>query len=131
MSKAITREEARKMFLDEIYSIKEYWEKEEVTNDTIKGRLEGCIFSILVLIDGGHIGFPAMEISMHPHPDDEQYHKDHDENWFEMGQLITDDVVELHDMWAKVRAEKTQSIEMMKCPHCKGHGEVVATHIEE
>lgn len=108
MSRVITKEEARKMVLEQMYEIKEFWEKES-REKTLKGKMEGCIFSILALLDGSSPGLPMMHISLRPHDDDERYHKANDENWFESGQVINDDV-ELHNEWAKLRAEKDGTI---------------------
>jgi len=103
--RAYTDEEVRTMFLEKVYGIKEYWEKESVTNDTLKGRMEGCVFSIMALLDGSNIDFPAVALIAIPHPSDEDFHKERGENWIEDGTLIGGNV-ELHDEWSKLRAEK-------------------------
>jgi hypothetical protein len=107
--RAYTDEEVRQQFLEQVYEIKEFWEKESVSNDTIKGRLEGCVFSILALLDGSNIGFPAVSLIAMPHPDDEEFHKSKGENWIAEGTLIGGDV-ELHNEWHRVKAEKNMNV---------------------
>jgi len=111
LPRAYTEEEARAMFLEQIYQIKEFWEKES-RRETLKDKMEGCIFSILALIDGSNIGFPAMSLQLDPHEDDEDYHRKEGENWFEMGMEITG-ILELHDEWQKLRAEKDEANELL------------------
>jgi len=108
MSKARTKEESVEMFLEQIYQTKEFWEKESRCQ-TLKGKMEGLVFSILAMFDGSNAGFPALDISLQPHPDDKQYHQDNDEDWFEPGMVINDEV-ELHGMWQSLRAEKDKKI---------------------
>jgi hypothetical protein len=103
--RAYTDEEVRQQFLEKIYEIKEFWQKESVTKDNLKDRMEGCIFSILALLDGSAIEFPAVSLIASPHSDDEEYHKSQGENWIEDGTLIGGNV-ELHDEWQRLRAKK-------------------------
>jgi hypothetical protein len=107
--RAYTDEEVREQFLEKVYDIKEFWEKETKQKST-KDKLEGCIFSILALLDGSSINFPAVALIASPHSDDEEYHKKLGENWIEDGTLIGDNV-ELHDEWQRLRAEKDGTIE--------------------
>ena len=106
--RAYTDEEVRQQFLEKVYEIKEHWEKESRLT-SVKEKMEGCIFSILALMDGSAIEFPAIALIASPHPDDEEYHKSRGENWIEDGTLIGGDV-ELHDEWQKLRAEKDGGI---------------------
>jgi len=93
--KPYTPEEARKMFLDQLRSTKEYWLK--VSGQTEGERMDGLIFSILVMLDGGTIGMPAMDIRLCPHKNDKAYHISKGEQWFKPGQLIND--CQLHEQW--------------------------------
>jgi len=106
--RAYTEEEARQLFLEQVYEIKEFWENES-RQPKLKDKMEGCVFSILALIDGSNIGIPAMTLAMNPHPEDKAYHQEQGENWFEEGQEITGNV-ELHDEWQKFRAKKDGGI---------------------
>lgn len=105
--RAYTEEEARAMFLEKVYEIKEFWEKES-RKETLKEKMEGCIFSIMALLDGSHIGFPAVSLLLDPHSGDKDYHKEQGENWFEP-EMEIGDLVELHDEWQKLRAEKDEA----------------------
>jgi hypothetical protein len=102
--RAYTEEEARQLFLEQVYEIMEFWVKESRKSD-LKDKMEGCIFSILALIDGSNIGIPAMTLAMNPHPEDKSYHQGQGENWFEDGLEITGNV-ELHNEWCRLRAKK-------------------------
>ena len=106
--RAYTDEEVRQQFLEQIYQIKDFWEKES-RNKSLKGKMEGCIFSILALMDGSSGGFPAVALIADPHPDDEEYYKSQGKNWIEDGTPIGGDV-ELHDEWQKLRAKKDGNI---------------------
>lgn len=103
MSRAKTKKEVIDEFLETIYSIKEYWEKESRA-ETTKAKLEGCIFSILAMIDGSNANLPAMLISLDPHPSDKQFHKENNEDWFKPNQIINDEA-SLHNEWCRVRRE--------------------------
>lgn len=46
----------RKRFLKDVTNIVMYWENEDLEDDSMEKRLEGVVFSILVLLDGGNIG---------------------------------------------------------------------------
>ena len=102
--RAYTQEEARAMFLERVYEIKKYWE-EEPGKKTLQERMGGCIFSIMALLDGSNIDFPAVSLLLDPHEDDIDFHRDQGDNWFEMGMELTG-IHELHDEWQKLRAEK-------------------------
>ncbi len=107
--RAYTEEEARAMFLEQVYAIKEFWENES-RDKSLKGKMEGCVFSILALIDGSNVSIPAMTLAMNSHPEDKLYHQEQGENWFEDGTEITGNV-ELHDEWQRLRAKKDGVIE--------------------
>jgi len=83
------------MFLDQLRATKEYWLK--APRQTESERMDGLIFSILVMFDGGTMGMPAMDIRLAPHPDDKAYKISEGEQWFKPGQLIND--CQLHEQW--------------------------------
>ena len=103
--RAYTKEEAQRAILEQIAHTVDYWEKESRRPDA-RGKLTGLAFSILAMIDGSNIGIPAIDLVLRPHPDDEQYHKDEGENWWEDGMAINDEV-HLHEMWHQVYREVT------------------------
>ena len=49
------------------------------------------------MFDGVSCDFPCMDILMHPHEDDKQYHINNEENWIEPGTIINDTSY-LHDL---------------------------------
>lgn len=91
---AYSEKEVKDMFLKKIKSITNYWSNYESKSN--KERCEGVAFSILALIDGCSVGFPAIDMRLAPHPDDKQYHIDNDEDYFEEGMLINNCC--LHDL---------------------------------
>ena len=97
MSRAITEREARTRFLKCIHDICDEWAR--FPDKTPLERCEGTAFSILVMFDGESADFPAMDISLSPHPDDKEYHKSLHEDWYEDCMIINDCDYELHHMF--------------------------------
>lgn len=95
---AYTKEEARKAFLDHIRALATYWAN--VERQTTEERISGALFSVLSLIDGSTLTFPAMDIVLRPHPEDKAFHKGEGEKWFKDGMVINDDV-HLHELFYK------------------------------
>lgn len=91
---AYSEEEARDMFLKKIKYITNFWSNYELRSN--KEKCEGVAFSILALIDGCSVDFPAINMFLAPHPDDKQYFIDNDEDYFEEGTLINNCC--LHDL---------------------------------
>lgn len=82
--RAWTEEEARNKFLDYVWTMIRYWEKEDRTPD-VSGKLEGLAFSILSAIDGESSVLRGFRLTVSPHPDDEQYHRGNGDNWYTDG----------------------------------------------
>ena len=97
MSRAYTKKEARKKFLDGIHEIVDYWVN-EARDRTVEGKINGAVFSILAMIDGSNIDIPAFDIAINSHPDDKEFYKKEGSNWFEDGMIINDDC-HLHEFW--------------------------------
>jgi len=97
--RAKTKQEARKEFLDHIHSSSEYWAN--LPDLTPQERCDGIAFSILVMLDGGNMDLPAMNVSLCPHPDDKEFLKSEGENWFKPYMVINDDC-ELHHLYARL-----------------------------
>ena len=78
-----TTNEIREMFLDQVRGNIEYWNKVELKpeNDNQKYRIEGAIFSTLVLLDGG-TNLSGWIVAPCPHPEDKQFHIDNQSNYF-------------------------------------------------
>lgn len=97
--RAYTKEEVREQLLRHMKALAEYWDN--VDRPTTLEKIEGALFSTLVIFDGGTVGLPAFDIVVRPHPEDEQFHKDHGDNWYEDGMVIGDDT-ELHHEFAQM-----------------------------
>lgn len=99
--RAYTREECREMLLDHLRRVAHYW---ATTNGpdgpkTVRERLDGLVFSFLVLLDGGSGDMPAFSIAPDPHPTDREYRQSEGENWWpEDGEDIGGS---LHEQWCK------------------------------
>lgn len=61
MTKELESKE-RDKFLNDVHNIINYWENEDIENDTLKKRIEGVAFSMLVLLDGGNDGNPGYKL---------------------------------------------------------------------
>lgn len=100
MSEAISKEEMRELFLDQIRVICDYWANESRQED-IKGKIDGAAFSMLNMFDGCSGGFPcAVDLVMRPHEDDKQFNIDGGDDYVLDGQVINDDCY-LHDLFYK------------------------------
>lgn len=92
-----TEAEVREKFLEQAKGIANYW---ATTKDggTTKDRIEGAIFSLLNVIDGGsHL--PAFDLVVRPHPDDKEFFLQLGEKYYEDGMNICDG--ELHSQFIK------------------------------
>lgn len=80
MSRQHTQEEIREKFLAHLAALPAYWAA--VEGKTTEEKLEGLLFSVLVVLDGGSGDLPAFEVIPSPHPTDEAFHKDEGSNWW-------------------------------------------------
>lgn len=84
MTRPYTEAECRSMLLDHVRTLVLYWSGEigNVPHEkSVKDRLDGLAFSLLVMLDGG-TELPGFKVIPDPHPDDRQYHIDEGENWW-------------------------------------------------
>ena len=101
--RAYTAEEARSQYLGHIRNMVRYWaslpEVDKVTGErrSVKDRLDGLAFSILVMIDG-ESNLPSLDLTLSPHHSDKDYFISEGENWFEFGQVINDCM--LHEIFS-------------------------------
>lgn len=98
--RAYTPEEVRAKLLGYTREIARYWAN--LPNKTPQERCDGLAFSILNIFDGIVDELPAMNITLSPHPDDQEYHRGNGENWYEPGQVVNDCM--LHELYYKVKA---------------------------
>jgi hypothetical protein len=97
-SRAYTKEEMCKMFLDQCKSNIDYWSKQE--DLSTKEMCEGLVHSIFCIIDGSTAFPSAINLVLDPHPDDKDYYISEGENWVEAGQVINDEIM-LHEHFYK------------------------------
>jgi hypothetical protein len=95
MSRAMTKEEMLKKFLDQIETYVEYWGRGEESKEK---ALEGLAFSILNIFDGTS-PLPAFDIVVCPHPTDKEYCEEIEENYW-VPEVINKDIY-LHHMWGR------------------------------
>jgi hypothetical protein len=76
----LTRDEVRKRFLDQMWMLVEYWEYNP--SESTRDKLEGLLHSILVVLDGEGGYLPSFKMIPSPHPDDKEYMKQIEENWY-------------------------------------------------
>lgn len=109
--RAYTAEEGRAMFFEHISGIYSYWRDIDLPPGwNAKGqseteyRMEGFLFSLFVLFDGGSGFMPGFNIFPAPHEDDEEYRRSQGENWWSPTEPINDNV-SMHDSfnWQELR----------------------------
>ena len=106
--RAYTEAAAQSMFFDHLAGVFRYWRDVELNSKPkdqteLAYRMEGALFSTLVMFDGGSMAMPAFVISPAPHPDDEAYHCAHGENWWDVETMVND--TQMHEVfpWSKLR----------------------------
>lgn len=100
MSRPHTPAEARNMFLAQIAAYASYWGGQH--SMPVQQRISGLAFSILNIIDGGAMGFPAsIDLVLRVNPEDKPYLKARGENWLADHQIINDGP-DLHELWFEV-----------------------------
>ncbi len=92
----LNRDEMRELFLEHIRTMVGYWEREERA-PSVREKLEGLAFSMLVAIDG-ESGLPAFHLVPRPHPDDKAFSQENGENWWPDPNGLEHDISgELHE----------------------------------
>ena len=80
-SRKYTEEEIREQFLNNVWSLLNYW-KNESRAKTIDKKMEGFAFSFLVMLDGGSCNLPGFIVAPATHESDKEYHIENGENWY-------------------------------------------------
>lgn len=98
-----TPEEVRDQLLSYLRETSRYWarvklEEEHAANAEMQARLDGLVFSILVMLDGCAGGMPAFDLTPSPHPTDCAFHRERGENWYDERIVINADT-QLHELW--------------------------------
>lgn len=96
----MTPEECRTALLEQIAVNVRYW-LHEPRAATVREKLNGLAFSILVIIDG-ESALPGFELIPSPHEDDKEYHRENGDNWWPDDVDISGD---LHEHWHKFEAK--------------------------
>jgi hypothetical protein len=91
---AIEKDQAINEFLAQVRGIARYWGN--LPDKTPHERCEGTAFSILSLLDGSNVNFPAVQLALDPHPDDKEYNEERGMDWYEPGMVINDKI-HLHE----------------------------------
>lgn len=105
---AYTVEEVRSKLINYLAGTARYWATTDLSRpEFAKGiaetgevlyRLEGLVFSILVMLDGGTLALPAFDLYPAPHPDDRAYHEKNGERWYDPNVAVNG--CQLHDLWS-------------------------------
>lgn len=80
-ARELTEDEVRSALLRHVWHMIDFWEREDRCPGT-REKLEGFAFSMLAALDGSSTAVPGFVVAPRPHPDDRQYHADHDEDWY-------------------------------------------------
>lgn len=102
MSREKNIKEIKKEFVNYIHELVEYWNNNE--KKTVKEKLNGLAFSILVLLDGESANFPQFIVVPAPHKDDKQYHIEQNEDYYpdnDIDNINANISGELHDLFSK------------------------------
>ncbi len=103
MSKKLTEEQIRDRFIEHVWALIEYWDKEPRAASQ-RDRLSGLVHSLLVALDGSAAALPGFCVSPSPHPDDRQYNIDEGEDYYPETEEHVDIAGSLHERlyrWAE------------------------------
>lgn len=93
--RAYTAEEVTDIFLEHLRRTARYWAG--LPEQTPLQKCEGVVFSILAMLDGDAMGLPAIDLVLHPHEEDKEFHRSQGSNWFEPGMAFNANVA-LHEI---------------------------------
>lgn len=82
MSREYTQKEIQEQFIAYIKGCINYWDRKVDNEYDTRYRLEGLAHSILCLLDGVVMGFPAYDIIPSPHPSDKEFHISEGEDYY-------------------------------------------------
>ena len=98
-ARAYTPEEVQDQLIGLLRQYARYWS--ELPGANIKYAVEGMAFSMLVILDGD-TDLPAFDLVLRPHPDDQAFHVERGEEYYQDGMVINADVA-LHEIFAARR----------------------------
>jgi hypothetical protein len=108
VSRAFTAEEVRANLFEMLAALINEWETADLTRpefvraiaktgkSELHYRLDGLVFSILNMFDGGCGFMPSFNLTVDPHPDDRAFHEQRGEDYYES---ISISDTSLHEMW--------------------------------
>lgn len=101
MPEQYTLEECRQRFLEHVWHMIDFWDKEG-RGDT-HHKLEGLAFSILAAIDGSACAVPGFVLAPAPHPLDKLYNIKHGQKYYPKAPTVECDIAgELHELFHDV-----------------------------
>ena len=104
--RAYTADELRDQLLDHMRGVAAYWASVDREGISVQERIEGALFSTLVMLDGGSMGMCAWDLVAQPHDDDKEYLRSQGENWIEPGTVVS---TALHEFWHKKEIPKVDT----------------------
>jgi hypothetical protein len=106
MSKEITKELARELFLTLVRGAAATWAGYDLPDEL--ERCNGVVFNVLNVIDGNTGAFPALDLVVRPHPDDKAFHIEEGQNYYPDGLAVNDDCA-LHELYPNMNGETDMS----------------------
>jgi len=109
-SRQHTTDEVRNQFLQMVWNEIDYWKKQKVSEQE---KMEGVVFSILVMIDGDSATLPPFILAPCPHQGDRNFLEEEGMNWYPQNdneQINGDIGGELHDMFHTIKNEREVKI---------------------
>jgi hypothetical protein len=100
MSKEIPKKLARERFLALVRGVAQTWGAYDLTDE--RERCNGVVFGVLNIIDGNTGVFPALDLVVRPHPDDQAYRIEEGDNYYPDGLVINEDCA-LHELYQNPR----------------------------
>jgi hypothetical protein len=85
-----TNEEVREKFLEYCWLIIGEWER--YSGKTPNERVEGAVFSLLVMLDGEAASLPAFIVAPLPAKGDKEYFQEEGENWYPVTKSVSSDI---------------------------------------
>lgn len=83
-----TRDEIRHALMKKIWAIIHYWKTHP---DPQSDRMEGCVFSILAMLDGSSMDLPEFILIANPSPEDKPYCIERGRRYFAMAPAGTEE----------------------------------------
>lgn len=96
-----TEEEVVTELLEHMQVIARFWNRSDGSTEE---KLDGLLFSMLVMIDGGSAGICGFSLTPSFHPDDPEFLKGEGEDWYPTCPINDD--VQLHELYCALTKRK-------------------------